>query len=683
MSGASPNSNEVNARAAEERLGHTLHELRTPLNQIIGLSEMLMEIAEEEGLRDFVAGIKTVREAGLELAGLLVDRQMLSIEPVPGDGYWPLTAAIRAPIGQVLGYAHVVLGEEPDARLEEFRPDLQKIRQAAQRFLEMARETGISVCLRSNCPDGVCRPEAEPTAVASPALAGSRILVVDDESLNREVLCRRLEREGCRPTGVDSGSAALALLRAEAYDAILLDMLMPEMSGLEVLQTLKADDRLRFIPVVMLSAHTEVDRVARCLELGAEDYLPKPINAVLLRARLGACLEKRRMAEEILRAGKLQSVGLLAGGLAHDFNNMLTTVLGNLSLLRFAEELSPRAKTSLEAAERGAVRAQELTRYLLTFAEGGAPAKERLEPAGLLEEIAQVTLRAADRHAELRFAGELWPIEADPHQLTQVVSNILANAIEATKQGATIAVTAENISGPIAALDLHGERYLKFSVRDRGCGIPPADLPRVFDPFFTTKANARGLGLALAYSIVERHGGHLELASSPGTGTTATFFLPALTDAMPENLSLNPAPIPAAPVPATDEPRRVRVLVMDDEPDIRNLMEMMLSMFDYDVVTTASGEEALAAHEKAIEESRRFDVAIMDLTVPNGMGGAEMIKRLRQKDTVIRTVVASGYSDDPVVARHKEYGFDRVLPKPYVLNDLNRVMDSLKEPSTR
>ncbi len=362
---------------------------------------------------------------------------------------------------------------------------------------------------------------------------------------------------------------------------------------------------------------------------------------------------------------------------------MLTAVLGNLSLLRYREDLSARAKTSLEAAERGAVRAQELTRYLLTFAEGGAPVKERLEPAGLLVEIAQATLRAADRHAELHFPGDLWPIEADPHQLTQVVSNILANAIEATKPGATIVVSAENVPGPLPALDLPGERYLRFTVRDRGCGIAPAILPRVFDPFFTTKANARGLGLALAYSIVERHGGHLELASSPGTGTTATFFLPALIAAMPEIASVKSTPSPAIPAPAGDGPRRVRVLVMDDEPDIRNLMEMMLSMLDYDVLTTANGDEALAAHEKAIEENRRFDIAIMDLTIPNGMGGAETIKRLRQKDTTIRAVVASGYSDDPVVARHKEYGFDRVLPKPYVMNDLMRVLEALSEPAAR
>jgi CheY-like chemotaxis protein len=152
---------------------------------------------------------------------------------------------------------------------------------------------------------------------------------------------------------------------------------------------------------------------------------------------------------------------------------------------------------------------------------------------------------------------------------------------------------------------------------------------------------------------------------------------------MSENASVNPAPVPSASAPASDEPRRVRVLVMDDEPDIRNLMEMMLSMLDYDVVTKPNGEEALAAHEKAAEENQPFDIAIMDLTVPNGMGGAEMIKRLRQKDNTIRAVVASGYSDDPVVARYKEYGFDRVLPKPYVMNDLMVVLDALKEPSSR
>jgi CheY-like chemotaxis protein len=169
----------------------------------------------------------------------------------------------------------------------------------------------------------------------------------------------------------------------------------------------------------------------------------------------------------------------------------------------------------------------------------------------------------------------------------------------------------------------------------------------------------------------------------PETAPPPLFFLPALTAIMPENVSSHATPSTPAEAPASDEPRRVRVLVMDDEPDIRNLMEMMLSLLDYDAATAAHGEEALAVHEKALEENHPFDIVIMDLTVPNGMGGAEMIKRLRQKDTTIRAVVASGYSDDPIVARHKEYGFDCVLPKPYVLNDLKGVLEALSDPAAR
>ena len=680
MTFAAPETQQSDS-SQEAALGQTLHDLRTPLNQIIGLGEMLIEIATDEGHRDLLDGLNTVREAGMELSTLLQDRKLIAQEAQPGRDYWPLSDAARGAVSQVLGYTDLVLGEAQDARLESYRQDLANIRLAAQRFNDLARQSGLFICLETDRHWDASAGEIGGDSTISAALAGARILVVDDESLNREVLCRRLLREGCRATGANSGRDALVLLRAENFDAMLLDMRMPEMSGLEVLQALKADHKLRFLPVIMLSAHTEVDRVARCLELGAEDYLPKPINSVLLRARLGACLEKKKMAEELMRAGKLQSVGLLAGGLAHDFNNMLTTVLGNLSLLRFSEELSAKGRTCLEAAERGAVRAQELTRYLLTFAEGGAPAKESLHVRGMLEDSCQVFLRAADRQSDLHFPKDLWSLEADPHQLKQVVENILTNAVEATDARSTIHVEAANVRGPIAALGLGGEKYLRMSVRDEGSGIAATDLPRVFDPFFTTKKNARGLGLALAYSIVQRHGGHLELSSVPGQGTTATFYLPAVDVGSPEPAATAPAATPASPiapaVAADDGTPRQRVLVMDDEPDIRDLIDTMLSLLGYDCVTTRKGEDALDAHEKARQEGKPFDIAIMDLTIPNGMGGAETMKRLRAKDSDIRTVVASGYSDDPVIAHHREYGFDSVLPKPYVMSDLMRTLEGL------
>jgi CheY-like chemotaxis protein len=661
--------------AAEDRLPGLLHDLRTPLNQIIGLSEMLLEIAEDDGHRDLLEGLNSVREAGLELNALLQDRQLLTLQEHPGREYWPLSDAVRAAISRVLGYAELVLSEEDNGRLAAYREDLGSIRLAGRNFLELVRHSGLSISLESE-RHWDSRSGLDPSGSAA-ALAGGRVLVVDDENLNREVVCRRLQREGCRATGARSGREALQMLRSDSFDAVLLDLQMPEMNGVEVLQAVKADHQLRHLPVIMLSAHTEVERVARCIELGAEDYLPKPINSVLLRARLGACLEKARMSEELLRAGKLQSIGVLAGGLAHEFNNMLTMVLGNLSLLRFLDDLPPTATTALGEAEHGARRAQELTRYLLTFAEGGAPVKELLETRTVLEEICVRALRDGERAPNFHFPKELWPIEADPNQFTQIVENIVANAIEATTAGASIQVEARNVTGPIPALELPGESYVRIVVRDRGAGIAPSDLPRVFDPFFTTKEQARGLGLAAVYSIVQRHGGRVQIDSTHGVGTTVTLHLPA----NPPRQEPVPAPLPPMPAPepasASREPAKLRVLVMDDEEMIRDLAATMLDLLGYDVVTTENGEAALQAHAQARQEGRPFDFAVMDLTIPGGMGGAETIRRLREHDTALRAIVASGYSNDPVISEHLEHGFNAVLPKPYVINDLIRVLQDL------
>lgn len=811
MTSAPVDSSLQNELEAERRLANTLHDLRTPLNQIIGLSEMLIEIAEEDGHHDLLGGLNGVREAGLEITSLLADRRLIATAAQPGHEYWPLTDATRAAISRVLGFAEIVLAEPPNARLDAYRDDLALIRTAGRHFLDFARTSGLLIRLESGRHWDTQSPVARQAAAGSP-VAGGRVLIVDDEGLNREVLVRRLQREGYRPTGARSGREALEMLHHEAFDAVLLDIQMPEMSGIEVLQAVKQDPELRHLPVIMLSALTDVERVARCVELGAEDYLPKPINAVLLRARLGACLEKKRlrdqeqahverlhaeterlsvtlrsladavvttdaagrivlfndvavtltgrtreaavgrafeevfpffdsatgepaasvaaealaqkavvesapgllirspegqeriisaraapihdhvgavrgtvvvvrdvtekekMAEEVLRASKLQSIGVLAGGLAHDFNNMLTAVLGNLSLLGNLSNLPDDSYPLLCEAERGAFRAKELTQYLLTFADGGAPVKQVVEVRELIERTATFALGGSNVQCDYQLAADLWPTEADPNQLAQVIGNVVLNAIEATPNGGSIVVRATNVH---AAPQLPAGEYLCLAVEDRGAGIAPEHLSRIYDPFFTTKKQARGLGLAAAYSIIRRHGGHIAVESNVGLGTTVTLYLPAY-----------PLRSAAAPVlaPATQDPAEVpgaegrhRVLLMDDEESIRRLAGTMLSLLECEVVETADGEAALAAHEAARAEGHPFDVVVMDLTIPGGMGGKEAIRRLRERDPQIRAIVSSGYSNDPVMAQYGAYGFDGVLPKPYLLKDLKRVLREVEQ----
>jgi CheY-like chemotaxis protein len=290
-------------------------------------------------------------------------------------------------------------------------------------------------------------------------------------------------------------------------------------------------------------------------------------------------------------------------------------------------------------------------------------------------------VRGSNVQCDFDIASNLWRTEADPNQIAQVISNIVLNAVEATPNGGKIQVSAENITAPVAdAPHLDAGDYLRISVCDHGIGISREHLPRIYDPFFTTKKQARGLGLAAAYSIIQRHGGHIAVESAPGTGTNVAIYLPALRPLSPVPAPEKPSLKSAAPEPAADMPNGAHkplVLVMDDDDSIRMLAKMMFKRLDYDVVTAADGEAALDAYDGAIAEGRPFDLVVMDLTIPGGMGGKETIRRLREKDPSVPAIVSSGYSNDPVMASYEEHGFNGVLPKPYTLENMQRVLKQL------
>ncbi|MEO7931806.1 MAG: response regulator [Chthoniobacterales bacterium] len=792
-------------------LQHELHDLRTPLNQIIGFSEMLQEIAQEEGRHDLLDGLATVCSAGIELTSLLADTRLISLTNNDDQEYWPLVDAVRSPISRVLGFADLILAEPPEAHLSSYNEDIEKIRTAAAMFFVKARASRIVIRIEAARDWTAGTPRQ--TTSASPESVG-RVLIVDDENLNREILCRRLLREGYSSLGVASGHAALEALRKEKFDIILLDIMMPGIGGIEVLQTLKQDETLRHLPVLMLSALSDVDRVARCVELGADDYLPKPVNAILLRARLGACMEKKRLrdheqaslreldsekellsvtlqslvdavvttdaegrivlfnngatvltgrsantargqffadvfpifdrtnnqpaadiarealqlravvdtpsghtmitplgerimaahaapiqghdggikgtvvvirdvtekekiAEEVLRSSKLESIGVLAGGLAHDFNNMLTAVIGNLSLLRHGVDPSPDIMHRLDEAEEGALRARDLAQYLLTFAEGGAPLKKVVEPAALLRETTEFVVRGSRVDCDFELPDDLWKVEADPGQFTQAVSNVVMNAAQAMPEGGTIFLSAENIMiEEDSDLTLPGGAYVSISISDMGVGIPAEHLPRIYDPFFTTRNQARGLGLAATYSIIHRHGGLIDVESTPGYGTKVHLLLPAVEVASAPEPSEHIS-TPGQPAEPLSGQRLQRVLVMDDEASIREVCADLLKLLDYEVVTTSDGAEALAVYHQAQQSGTPFDLIITDLTVPGGMGGAEAMRRLRESGSKVRAIVSSGYSNGPVMSHPAEYGFQGVLPKPYRLHDLEAVLQKV------
>ncbi|RMH23480.1 MAG: response regulator [Acidobacteria bacterium] len=375
--------------------------------------------------------------------------------------------------------------------------------------------------------------------------------------------------------------------------------------------------------------------------------------------------EKQQIEQELLKAQKLDALGILAGGIAHDFNNLLTVLLGSLSLLE-SGGLDAQRSRHVRSAEAAVRRARDLTQQLLTFARGGTPVREAASIAEVIRESASFVLRGANVRCEIDLPEDLWVVEIDAGQISQVLNNLLLNARQAMPEGGTVRITGKNVLGP--SVHLPGERYVAIDVSDEGTGIASEDLGRIFDPYFTTKETGRGLGLASAYSIVKQHDGLLTVSSRLGEGTTFRLYLPA-SDAQP------PEPLVAHEMPSVNGGGRI--LIMDDDEAVRTTTGAMVERLGFRAAYAADGLEAIAAYQRALAEDQPFAAVIMDLTIPGGMGGKETIRRLREIDPAVRAVVISGYSNDPVLANHRQYGFMGRISKPFDVEVLARVLSEV------
>jgi signal transduction histidine kinase/CheY-like chemotaxis protein len=378
-----------------------------------------------------------------------------------------------------------------------------------------------------------------------------------------------------------------------------------------------------------------------------------------------------RLEAELQRASKLESLGILAGGIAHDFNNLLTVVIGNLSLVLLEDRLEEDDESCVRESERAAVRARDLTQQLLTFAKGGAPVRTAVLLADIVRESAEFALHGSKVRCEFSLPADAWPADVDKGQIAQVVHNIVLNGAEAMTAGGVIRVALQNETITDEAGVLKAGRYLRLSISDSGTGMSPEHLVRIFDPYFTTKQRGSGLGLATVYSIIKRHGGHVDVQSKLGEGTTFAIWLPA-ADA---------APVAEAKTGFTAPAGSARILFMDDEPPIRKMAVTMIQRFGFEVTAVADGAAALREFTAAREEGQPYDLVILDLTVPGGMGGIETLKRLREIEPNILAVVSSGYSADPVMANYRAHGFHGMVPKPYEIGEAARVIgDVLQKP---
>ncbi|HEB50919.1 MAG TPA: hybrid sensor histidine kinase/response regulator [Desulfobulbus sp.] len=400
------------------------------------------------------------------------------------------------------------------------------------------------------------------------------------------------------------------------------------------------------------------------------DNREQVIGAVLVFSDVS---EQRKMEEELAKAKKLESVGVLAGGIAHDFNNLLTAILGNLSLARITSRQSDPHYRHIADAEQASLRARDLTKQLLTFSRGGAPVCQTVDLSSVIRESAGFVLRGSRIQATFEIASNLWLTRADVGQVGQVIDNLVINAMQAMPDGGEIRIGAVNYEiSDDSSLPLTPGNYIQVSVEDHGVGILPEHRDKIFDPYFTTKEAGNGLGLAICYAIISKHGGHITVDSVVGSGSIFYVYLPAVAEG--EECDRQVAPPPVTPGTGAGH-----ILVMDDEEMVRAVACAMLDTMGYEVESVADGRQAVQVYREAMEQGRGFDVVIMDLTIPGGMGGKETLEELRRLDPEVRAVVSSGYSSHRIMSDYKVYGFHGVVVKPYRMGELSRVIKEVLE----
>ena len=375
--------------------------------------------------------------------------------------------------------------------------------------------------------------------------------------------------------------------------------------------------------------------------------------------------ERKKSETERLTTSKLESLGTLAGGIAHDLNNILTVISGNIGLAQIEAPVDSGSLLGfLSKAGQAAQHAAHLSSQLLTFSKGGAPLKKVVSMGELLEHSAEFSLYGSNLRADFDIAVDLWKAEVDAGQIEQVVNALMLNAREAMPHGGTVRVRARNIvfqentSAPLPC-----GRYVKVTISDRGPGIPEELRTKIFDPYFTTKPTGTGLGLAISYSVVKKHGGLLVLENSSAEGAVFAFYLRASENAA------NAGPEPRA----ASRPfhyNHQRILVMDDEEAIRELTSQLLGTLGYEVTAVPDGLEAVRLYERALRRGEQFQAVILDATVRGGMGGVATIERLRSMDPKVNAIICSGYSDEAALSEFLAYGFRGALPKPFTRSEL-------------
>ena len=414
-----------------------------------------------------------------------------------------------------------------------------------------------------------------------------------------------------------------------------------------------------------VSKHSRADGSIRDVEVFS-GLLPRN-GKKLFYNMISDITERNRMEDAFKNTVKLQSLGLLAGGIVHDFNNLLTLVQGYIDMAVLGIKSDHIAQKWLKSAQQSLDKTRELTSRLSAFSRGGQPKLKIQQVEHILRDAVKNTLKSSPVNPQMEIQKGLWPADIDEVQISHCFNNLLDNARDAMPGGGTIKVRAENIDlKETDTIPLADGPYLRIIFEDSGSGIPREHIDKIFDPYFTTKESGqdKGMGLTVCNAVLKKHGGGITVDSREKGGASFSLYLPAKPDGTPEADSGEKVFIPS----------RRRILIMDDSPDIRTLVQLYADQLDFEATTVAGGQEAIQEYQKAQDAGNPYCAVLMAFSVRQGLGGKAALTRMKKIAPDIRAIVISG-DDDPVMKKYADYGFHAALKKPFRFEDVKKVLE--------
>ena len=505
-----------------------------------------------------------------------------------------------------------------------------------------------------------------------------RVLIVDDEKDFVLSLADILESYDYIVETAHNGKGAKDKIKEFQAEVALLDLRLGRENGINLIFELK-ETAPKLLPVVM-TAYATTDNAIEALQEGAYDYLRKPLNPMDLLATLDRCFERlrlerekdaaeearRRLESQLQQAQKMESIGTLAGGISHDFNNSLQAILGYTQMLLMETEKMDYIHSRLLQIEKAALRASELTHQLLAFSR---KVESQLRPVDLNHEVIQIE-RLFQRtilkmiNIELNLGEGIKIISADPSQIEQMLMNLAINARDALGEEGRITIKTENATIDQAYCNNHfgvipGD-YVLLTFSDTGHGMDENTLERIFEPFFTTKEPGKGtgLGLPMVYGLIKKHKGHIECTSKPGEGTCFKLFFPSIIEAVKK-------------ISDQDEEKSIpggkeTILLIDDEALVRELGEHMLTKFGYNVLTAPGGENGLHIYRDKKDD---ISLVILDIIMPV-MGGMRCLAEILKIKPDAKIIIASGYSAEGNRKNVMELGAKGFINKPFNVSEM-------------